>query len=82
MNKHQNRTPPTLLTPLLCAFLGMSTIARSQPPDTATGQIKAVIDKYVQSVDEADTKLASAIWSNAEDVSFIHPRGHEHGWRR
>ncbi len=28
----------------------------------------------------ADTKLASEVWADSSDVSFIHPLGHEHGW--
>ncbi len=42
--------------------------------------IEGIIRKYAKSVDEADTKLASEIWSQTGDVSFIHPGGHEHGW--
>ncbi len=37
----------------------------------------SVIDAYAKSIDEADIKLASEIWSTSEVASFIHPRGHE-----
>ncbi|MGF9858581.1 nuclear transport factor 2 family protein [Priestia endophytica] len=44
-------------------------------------EIKAVINKYLKSIDEAENiHLAEEIWSNSSEVSFIHPRGHEHGW--
>ena len=63
----------------------MSTIsatAQSQSvgQETEKGQIIALIDKYAKSVSQADTNLASEIWSTNQDVSFIHPKGHEHGW--
>jgi ketosteroid isomerase-like protein len=46
----------------------------------AKAAIHRLIAKYAQSVDTADVKLAAELWSNTGDVSFIHPRGHEHGW--
>ncbi len=42
--------------------------------------IKNQIATYLRSIDDADTKLASEVWSNSPDVSFIHPWGHERGW--
>lgn len=44
-------------------------------------EIKFLISKYAQSVYQAsDPTLASQIWSKSPEASFIHPRGHEHGW--
>jgi ketosteroid isomerase-like protein len=43
-------------------------------------EIKALVDKYAKSIDDADTTLASQIWLDSPDVSFIHPAGHEHGF--
>ncbi|MFP7479440.1 YybH family protein [Terribacillus saccharophilus] len=44
-------------------------------------EIKNLISKYAQSIDNAsDINLASQIWLKSPEVSFIHPRGHEHGW--
>ena len=43
-------------------------------------EIRTVIEKYQQSIVDADVDLASQIWSTKDDVSFIHPRGHERGW--
>ena len=45
-----------------------------------SSEINGLITKYAQSIDAADTKLASEIWAPSADVSFIHPLGHEHGW--
>lgn len=42
-------------------------------------EIKGMIAKYAKSIDEANTTLASQIWSDSQEVSFIHPLGHEHG---
>ena len=67
-------------------FLGSAAIAgdSSQGADAAPNPdesvIRSLIDTYAQSVDAADTALASTIWASTPDVSFIHPRGHEHGW--
>ncbi len=43
-------------------------------------QIKLIIAKYGKSVDDVDTTLASKIWWDSPEVSFIHPLGHEHGF--
>lgn len=52
------------------------------PRDTAAevDAVKRVIAKYAQSIDAADTTLASQIWWDSPEVSFIHPLGHEHGF--
>jgi ketosteroid isomerase-like protein len=42
-------------------------------------EIRRMIVKYAKSIDDADTRLASQIWSDSPEVSFIHPLGHEHG---
>jgi ketosteroid isomerase-like protein len=50
--------------------------------DEADGKaIKGLIAKYAKSIDDADTALAATIWSSSPQVSFIHPRGHERGWK-
>ncbi|HXX22995.1 MAG TPA: nuclear transport factor 2 family protein [Terriglobia bacterium] len=66
---------------------GSSTGAGSQPDvvsarsdiGTDAKAIKALIAKYALSIGEADTGLASQIWLDSPEVSFIHPLGHEHG---
>jgi Xaa-Pro aminopeptidase len=59
-------------------------VAGSETSDTslAAAEIKELIDKYVQSVDDADSALAAQVWSASPDVSFIHPLGHEHGFEQ
>ncbi len=47
---------------------------------TDTQEIERLIAQYARSIDNADTALAARIWSKSPDVSFIHPRGHEHGF--
>lgn len=37
------------------------------------------ISQYAQSIDEVDLNLASELWLNSDEVTFIHPRWHEHG---
>jgi ketosteroid isomerase-like protein len=42
-------------------------------------EIRRNIAKYAKSIDDADPTVASQVWSDSPDVSFIHPLGHEHG---
>jgi hypothetical protein len=46
----------------------------------AKATIRAMVDTYMQSVDDADPKLASTVWLTTPDASFIEPLGHERGW--
>jgi len=50
-------------------------------PESAE-EIKNLIAKYAKSVGDADTELASQIWWNSAEASFIHPLGHEHGFEQ
>jgi ketosteroid isomerase-like protein len=58
---------------------GRSKTAGAQGTYTDVDDIRRLIAKYGRSIDTADTKLASEVWSNRADVTFIHPRGHERG---
>jgi ketosteroid isomerase-like protein len=49
---------------------------------SATDEIRQIVAKYARSIDEADTELASQIWLDSTDVSFIHPLGHERGFEQ
>jgi ketosteroid isomerase-like protein len=89
------RAGHTVTALVLYALLGMSWYGR--PPgaraDDAEGgsaakaedadatAVKKLIAMYAKSVDDADTALAAKVWSDSPDVSFIHPRGHERGWK-
>jgi ketosteroid isomerase-like protein len=44
--------------------------------------IGRIIAKYAESIDAADTNLASEIWWDSPEVSFIDPLGHEHGFNQ
>lgn len=48
--------------------------------DKAKKEIEELIKVYARSINEADTELAATVWSPTEDVSFITPKGHRHGW--
>lgn len=45
-------------------------------------EIKNLISKYAKSIDAADTNLASQVWWDSSEASFIHPLGHEHGFEQ
>jgi len=54
--------------------------AQSRDTSADLEAIGSVIAKYAKSIDSADTSLASQIWWDSPEVSFIHPLGHEHGF--
>jgi ketosteroid isomerase-like protein len=45
-------------------------------------EINNLIAKYAKSVSDADVDLASQIWWNSPEASFIYPLGHEHGFEQ
>jgi len=72
------------LPALVCLALVVPCCAQTQKPSSETAraivQIEQLIARYAAAADGADVDLAGQVWSNSPDVSFIHPRGHEHGW--
>jgi uncharacterized protein DUF4440 len=74
----------------LVLFIGIGlitiqrTLARQDKPaanrSDTTAEIQRLVDTYVQSIVDADTKLGATVWSPTPDVSFIEPRGNEQGW--
>ena len=56
--------------------------ADSRDGDRASEEIKDLIAKYAKSIGDADTDLASQIWWNSAEASFIHPLGHERGFEQ
>lgn len=40
----------------------------------------SLVALYAQSIDQADTILASKIWAPTAEISFINPGGTEYGW--
>jgi len=64
---------------LVAVTLAAGTLgAGSSAEEEAT--IRGLIATYARSIDAADANLGSTIWAQTPDVSFIYPRGHEHGW--
>ena len=80
MNPHRR----ILLLTLARLALAIPCVAQPQKTaadtDQASDQIKQLIAKYAAAADGADVNLASQVWDNSPDVSFINPVGHEHGW--
>jgi ketosteroid isomerase-like protein len=68
-------------------LLGSALCAAAEPqaspavPGSDEAAIQTLIAAYARSIDTVDTSLASTIWADIPDVSFIHPRGHQHGWQ-
>jgi len=62
-----------------------SATTENAPSQNTAADTKAVTDqiaKYAKSVSDADTTLASQVWWNSPEASFIHPLGHEHGFEQ
>ncbi len=85
--------PRFLAATVLCAaaisFVIQSTKAstgrngnQSNNTSSASDAVRQMVAKYARSIDEADTDLASHVWLDSPDVSFIHPLGHEHGFEQ
>ena len=55
---------------------------KAQPRETGADidAIGRIVAEYAQSIDGADATLASQIWWDSPEVSFIHPLGHERGF--
>jgi len=83
----------TLLNTLIIAFaatLVFSNTANSQTeqPKSQSNKIplsdstffNSLVALYAQSIDQADTILASNIWAPTAEISFINPAGTEYGW--
>jgi ketosteroid isomerase-like protein len=80
------------LTALVCAICWSGPSAepvtgqvQAKPPTqdaTANDEIKMIIEEYANSINHADPNLASRIWLNSSEVSFVHPLGHEHGFEK
>jgi ketosteroid isomerase-like protein len=67
---------PALFLTVLCAFV------RAQGTGSDEEQIRAVLQRYATSIDNADVPLASEIWSQDPGVTFVHPLGTEHGFKQ
>lgn len=78
----QSRHLPRLVLPLTLLLVVLRGAAFAQRTDSDEDQIKAVLQKYAISVDNADVALAWEIWSHGPGVTFIHPLGTEHGFKQ
>ena len=60
----------------------ISSDSNATESESSSEQIKSLIAKYAKSIDAADTNLASQVWWDSPEASFIHPLGHEHGFEQ
>ena len=63
-----------------CATVAAEAQGSASAPGADQAAIRSLIATYARSIDAADAVLASTVWASTPEVSFIHPRGHEHGW--
>ena len=73
---------PVLVAVLLIATIPMVVTQepKAQGTTNANGEIRALIEKYTQSINAADTELGAQVWLTTTEASFIHPLGEESGW--
>jgi ketosteroid isomerase-like protein len=71
-----------LIAALLSATISMVAAQELKAQDAAKAkaEIRALIEKYTQSVDAADPKIGAQVWLTTPEASFIHPLGEESGW--
>src|SRR5207237_8156229 len=60
----------------------ISSDSNASENENSSEEIKSVIAKYAKPVDAADTNMASQVWLDSPEASFIHPLGHEHGFEQ
>ncbi len=70
----------TLIAGISFYLWSTSQVTSSTKIQKETAAIKTLLVQYKKSINDADTTLGSKIWAHTNEVSFIHPRGHEHGW--
>jgi ketosteroid isomerase-like protein len=63
---------------ILLIYYSQPSFSQNNQADTAV--IKALIVKYAESIDAGDASSGSKLFSHSPEVSFIQPRGHQHGW--
>jgi hypothetical protein len=83
----------SLVNNLIITFA--ATLVLSNPANAQTEQQKSqsikiplpdsiffnsLVTLYAQSIDQADTILASDLWAPTAEISFINPTGTEYGW--
>jgi ketosteroid isomerase-like protein len=80
-------TRKTMLAILIASFslmaVGHTLAAQDKAVAVQRGpkaEIRSLVDRYMQSIDDADTTLGATVWSPTPDVTFINPLGHERGW--
>jgi ketosteroid isomerase-like protein len=70
-------------TLFLCALIALLPgCAQKSEPDVQAAReaIRQQIAKYAQALETADLGIASQVWENSADISFISPAVHSHGW--
>jgi hypothetical protein len=71
----------TLLFLSLAASIWACKAARTPAsPENDRRAIMEMLANYRSSINQADTTLGKKVFLTNENISFIHPRGHQHGW--
>jgi ketosteroid isomerase-like protein len=74
---------PRMVVLSACAFaLAIAQMPPQEGNASQVDEIKALIAKYaaVVNAEPVDINLASHVWENSSEVSFIDPLSEEHGW--
>ena len=55
-------------------------VSGAQADDAATADIKAVIDRYVKAVNDADANALRELWAQADNISYVNPMQRLRSW--
>lgn len=65
---------------IVFAWTGALSAQEKAAGDSDRAVIRALVDRYMLSIDAADPKMGATVWATTPEVSFINPVGHERGW--
>ena len=81
------RASPWLVLPVVVALACVPQPGTLEKSEEASGSrdadvaaVSSLLEKYVHSINEADTEVAGDVWLTSDPVSFISPIGHQVGW--
>jgi len=60
--------------------LSLPACTRAPAIDQDRANVQQLLEKYLESIKTADTKLASEVWSQSPDIVVVTPLGRFQGW--
>lgn len=70
----------SIVLALSCRIPSEAPAGSEDTEETDAAVVTALVEKYIQSINDADTALAGEVWLKSDRVLFIYPRGRQRGW--